>query len=213
VQPIALSFVGGLLMLVGLTGNIAVGKSTVLAMLKAHGAFVIDADQAAHRVLEPGGSAFGQVVARFPSVLQADGTISRPALGQIVFGDPTALGELEAITHPAISKLIWDEVAWAKAEGYAVIVIDAVKLIEGRTKLADRVDTIWVVTCNPTTQRERLIHRNNYSPAEADARLAAQPPLAEKLARADLVIDNSGTVAETQAQVAAGWVKLISGHL
>ncbi len=195
-------------MLIGLTGNIAVGKSTVLAMLAAHGAYTIDADAAAHRVQLPGGGAYEAVVARWPSVRRADGTIDRAALGQIVFGDATELAKLEDITHPAIGKLIWDEVAAATQRGYKVIVIDAVKLLEGRTRLGDHVDRVWVVVCDAAQQRARLMARNNLSAAQADLRLAAQPPVSDKLARADVVIDNSGSIAQTQAQVDEAWATL-----
>lgn len=195
--------------LIGLTGNIAVGKSTVLAMLAAHGAYVIDADKGAHRVLGVGGGAYQQVANTWPQVVHADGTIDRTALGQIVFPDPAALAQLEDYTHPAISKLIWDEVAEAEAQGYTVIVIDAVKLLEGRTKIGDNVDSVWVVICDPTQQRARLIARNNLSEAQADLRLAAQPPIADKLARANVVIENSGSIAETQRQVDAAWAAIL----
>jgi dephospho-CoA kinase len=193
--------------LIGLTGNIAVGKSTVLAMLAAKGAYTIDADKGTHRVLAPDGLDYAQVAANWPQVVREDGTIDRAALGQIVFADPTELDRLEAITHPAISKLIWDEVAEAERQGYKVIVIDAVKLLEGKTKLGDKVDSIWVVVCDPEQQRARLMARNNLTAEQAQIRLDAQPPVADKLARADVVIDNSGTVAATQRQVDEAWAK------
>ncbi len=197
------------MLLIGLTGNIAVGKSTVLAMLAAHGAYTIDADAGTHRVLAPDGGAYAQVIANWPQVVREDDTIDRAALGQIVFRDPGELARLEEITHPAISKLIWDEVAEAERKGYGVIVIDAVKLLEGRTKLGDRVDSIWVVVCDAVQQRARLMARNNLTEEQAQIRLDAQPPLAEKLARADVVIDNSGSVAQTHAQVDEAWATVV----
>jgi dephospho-CoA kinase len=196
-------------LLIGLTGNIAVGKSTVLAMLAAHGAYTIDADQGTHRVLAPGGGAYAAVAARWPQVVRADGTIDRAALGQIVFRDPEELARLEEITHPAISKLIWDEVAEAERRADRVIVIDAVKLLEGRTKLGERVDSVWVVVCDPAQQRARLMARGNLNAEQAQIRLAAQPPVSEKLARADVVIDNSGTIEQTRAQVDEAWRRVV----
>ncbi len=196
-------------LLIGLTGNIAVGKSTVLAMLAAHGAYTIDADQGTHRVLAPGGGAYKPVVALWPQVVREDGTIDRAALGQIVFRNAAELAKLEDITHPAIGKLIWDEVAEAERKGYAVIVIDAVKLLEGRTRLGDHVDNVWVVVCDAAQQRARLMARNNLSEEQAQMRLDAQPPLAEKLARADVVIDNSGSIAQTQQQVDEAWARVV----
>lgn len=196
-------------LLIGLTGNIAVGKSTVLAMLAAKGAYTIDADQGTHRVLAPGGGAYAQVVATWPQVVREGGTIDRAALGQIVFRDPTELERLEMITHPAISQLIWDEVAEAERKGARVIVIDAVKLLEGRTKIGDRVDRIWVVICDAEQQRARLMARTNLTAQQAQMRLDAQPPLAEKLARADVVIDNSGTIEQTQRQVDEAWRRVV----
>ncbi|PZR97862.1 MAG: dephospho-CoA kinase [Candidatus Chloroheliales bacterium] len=198
-----------MVLLIGLTGNIAVGKSTVLAMLAAHGAYTIDADQGTHRVLAPDGGAYAQVVATWPQVVGEDGTIDRAALGQIVFRDAAELAKLEEITHPAISKLIWDEVAEAERSGYEVIVIDAVKLLEGRTKLGEQVDSVWVVVCDLEQQRMRLMARNNLSAEQAQIRLAAQPPVSEKLARADVVIDNSGSLEQTRVQVDAAWAKVV----
>lgn len=199
--------------LIGLTGNIAVGKSTVLAMLAAKGAYVIDADKGTHRVLARGGLAYAQVAASWPQVVAADGTIDRAALGQIVFRDPAELDRLEAITHPAISKLIWDEVAEAERQGYKVIVIDAVKLLEGKTRIGDKADSVWVVICDEEQQQARLMARNNLTAEQAQIRLDAQPSVAEKLARADVVIDNSGTIEETQRQVDDAWTAMMNDEL
>lgn len=186
---------------IGLTGNIAVGKSQALRQLQALGAGVIDADQIAREVLEPQGAAFAAVVAEFgEGILDAGGRIDRAALGNIVFADADALARLEALTHPAIRRRID---ALVNAAAQPVLVIEAIKLLEG--DLARAVDAVWVVDAAPATQLTRLTTLRGMSPADARQRLRAQNPQADKLARADLVIRNDGTLEELQAQVQAAW--------
>jgi dephospho-CoA kinase len=185
----------------GLTGNIACGKSTVLRMLADLGAATFDADAVYHELLAPGGPLAAAVAARFgPGVVTTGGGIDRRALGAIVFADPLALADLEALTHPAVVAEIEDRAARSEAP---VVVIDAVKLVE--SGLADRCDRLWVVVCDPEQQVERLMRRNALSREEAERRVAAQPDPAPKLARADVVLDNSGDLAATRAQVEAAW--------
>ena len=193
--------------LIGVTGNIACGKSSVLRRLAELGAETIDADQVVHALMEPGQSVWAAVRDGFgPGVIAPDGRIDRRALAGIVFSDPAELQRLEAMTHPAVRVQIMAQVAEAATRGVRTIVIDAIKLYEGG--LADHCDETWVVTCDPAQQLARLMARNGFDEAEARRRIAAQPPQAEKVARADVVIDNSGTPEATRAQVDAVWERL-----
>lgn len=190
--------------LIGLTGNIACGKSTVRKMLTDLGAATLDADLLVHELYEPGDPVYRQVLDEFgPGILGMDAIIDRRRLGAKVFGDPAALQRLEAITHPAVIARQW---AWVARQTAPVAVIEAVKLIESGA--ADRCDAVWLVTCPPDEQRRRLCTRPGMNEAEADRRLAAQPPLAPRLARATLVIDNGGTPDDTRTQVAQAWATL-----
>jgi dephospho-CoA kinase len=195
--------------LIGVTGNIACGKSTVLARLAEHGAETIDADRVVHTLMEPGEAVWAAIREAFgPGMIAADGRIDRRALGAIVFADRAELARLEGLTHPAVRARIVALVADAARRGVAVVAIDAIKLYEGG--LADQCDETWVVTCDPAQQLARLIARNGFSEAEALQRIAAQPPQAEKIARATVVIDNSGTLDETRAQVDGAWQRVVS---
>src|SRR5262249_45060823 len=207
--------------LIGLTGNIACGKSTVLGMLRERGAHVVDADRVTHELQAPGQPVYHAVVAGFgPEILTVPGgPIDRRALGAIVFADPAALRRLEQIVHPAVRERIMAWLgtlgvgSWGLGAGAAqpptpnsqlpVAVIDAIKLLEGGWKTI--CDAIWVVTCTPEQQLERLIATRGMSEAEARAGIAAQPPQAEKVALADVVIDNSGSLEQTRWQVEAAW--------
>jgi dephospho-CoA kinase len=206
--------------LIGLTGGIACGKSTVLAMLAALGARTIDADRVTHRVQQPGTKVYQQIVATFgPQILVSPGgQIDRRKLGGLVFSDPTALKKLERIVHPAVHNEIRDFIEGVgKAGGYGtrlrplerpVAVIDAIKLIEaGWTKECDQV---WVITCPEQQQVERLMTTRGMSEAEARQRVAAQPPQASRLAHASVVIDNGGSQAATRTQIEAAWQNVIS---
>ncbi|HEY1012840.1 MAG TPA: dephospho-CoA kinase [Herpetosiphonaceae bacterium] len=197
--------------LIGLTGNIACGKSTVVAMLRELGAAVCDADAVTHLVQAPGAPAHAAIVAAFgPAVLREPGDaaspIDRPALGRIVFGDPAALRRLEEIIHPAVRAWIWAWLDERRADGSAVAVIDAIKLLESGWPAA--CDAVWVVTAAPEQQLARLMGERGMSGADARQRIAAQNPQADKVAAADVVIDNSGTLDETRAQVLAAWRNL-----
>jgi dephospho-CoA kinase len=189
---------------IGLTGSIATGKSTVLALLRELGARTIDADQVYHQLIAPGQPLYNKLVERWgPRIVNNDGTINRRALGQIVFNDPAELAVLDAITHPVIMEAIERE---RLASDAPVVVIDAVKLIESGH--ADRCDQVWLVTCDPAIQRQRLIENRGLTPEEADSRLASQPPIGPRLERADVVIDNSNSIEETRRQVLAAWEKV-----
>jgi dephospho-CoA kinase len=191
--------------LLGITGNIASGKSTVVGMLKAHGAQHIDADIVYRELVGPGQPLLARLVERFgPGVMAPNGGLDRTALGSIVFSDPAALADLDALTHPAVIAEI-DRRADAIREG--VILIDAVKLIESGH--ADHCDVVWLVTAPVEAQVTRLMNRNTLSRAEAMRRVAAQPPLEPKIARADRIIDNSGSLEQLQEQVDAAWQDLV----
>ena len=186
---------------IGITGNIGCGKSTVLCMLAALGARVIDADKLAHSVMRAGTPVSEAVVAEFGrDIVGPDGEINRPALGRVVFSDPTALRRLEAIVHPAVRAELQGQIAAATEP---VVVVEAIKLVEGG--LYRMLDVLWVVTCDPEQQIARLVQQRGMSRADALQRINAQAPIAEKLPLADVVIDNSGSVAATWEQVRAAW--------
>jgi len=188
------------LLVAGLTGNIASGKSTVAEFLRKSGAVVIDADLIAHQVVAPGQPACEEISMLFgEGVLRPDGTIDRERLGRIVFEDPGLRRQLEAIVHPRVNKEIERQMAEvAHNRPDAVVIMDIPLLFEtGRTEgLAE----IIVVYTPETIQLERLMRRNGLKPEDAKARMASQMPLDEKVARATMVIDNGGTLAETERQ-------------
>jgi len=189
---------------VGVTGNIACGKSTVLTRLRERGAATVDADAVYHRLIAPGLPLWSALQDRFgPTILAPDGSIDRRALGAIVFGDQRALADLDRLTHPAVVDAVGAELALTDA---AVVAVDAVKLIE--SGLDDRCDRVWLVVCPPETQVERLMARNGVPRAEAARRVAAQPPVTPKLARADAVLDNSGDLESLRSQVDRAWLDL-----
>jgi len=192
-------------LLIGLTGNIGTGKSTVAGMLAALGAEVIDADKVAHNVMSPGTPVHAQIVEAFGTdMLAPDGEIDRKQLGAIVFADPTALARLESIVHPATLAAVDRRVAAASAE---VVVVEAIKLFEAR--MAAACDSVWVTTCSPQQQIRRIMAGRGLSRSEAEQRVQAQPPQQEKIARADVVIDNTGSLHHTREQVEAAWNRLV----
>ncbi|WP_200907010.1 dephospho-CoA kinase [Desulfatitalea tepidiphila] len=192
----------------GLTGNIASGKSTVATFLRRSGALIIDADQIAHDVVAPGQPALEEIRRHFgDDMLTPEGLLNREKLGRMVFEDPDARRRLEAIVHPRVSAEIDRQMARiAENHPDAVVIMDIPLLFEtGRTE--GLTDIIVVYTPEPI-QLERLTRRNGLSPAEAKARMASQMPLKEKVARATMVIDNSGTLAETERQTLAVYRRL-----
>jgi dephospho-CoA kinase len=185
----------------GLTGNIGCGKSAVGAMLRELGAEYVDADAIVHQLLASRQTVAEAVINRFgESMRAADGGVDRRALGRLVFGNPDLLRELEAIVVPGVRTEIRRRLAESSAP---VIVVDAIKLIE--SGLARELDRLWVVACDPAEQRQRLIELRGMTPDEAQARIGAQPPQVEKIRLADVVIDNSGSLEATRAQVVAAW--------
>ncbi len=186
---------------IGLTGNIATGKSAVGRMLVELGAEVIDADRITHVVLALDGAAYPAVVAAFGTeILASDGSIDRGKLGDIVFSDAEALAQLERLVHPPVIAEIRRRIAASTAP---VVAVEAIKLLE--SGVADDYNAIWVTTCPETAQVKRLMKSRRFTRAEALRRIHAQPPQAEKLARADVIIDTGGSLDATRAQVIAAW--------
>jgi len=189
---------------IGLTGNIATGKSTVGRMLASLGAELIDADKVAHAVMASAGSAYASVVGAFgPGIVGDNGEIDRRALGRIVFADPEALKRLEALVHPAVIAEVNQRIARSTAPA---VVVEAIKLLE--SGMAESYDAIWVTTCSEETQLARLMEMRRLSREDALARIGAQAPQAEKVLRADVVVDTEGTLAATRVQVEAAWADL-----
>ncbi len=197
-------------LLVGLTGGIATGKSTVSAMFAHLGARVIDADLLAREVVMPGQPAHAEIVAEFgPEVLQADGYLDRKRLGAIVFADPARRKRLEAITHPAIRRRQERILSILEEEAFEGIVLwDAALLVEGGGHKA--MDRVVVVVTDPETQLARLMARDGIAEADALARIRSQMPVAEKAKVADHVIDNSGSRADTERRVREVYQALVA---
>jgi len=186
-------------LLVGLTGGLATGKSTVSAILTSLGCVVLDADVLAREVVEPGQPALATIAEEFGrDVLGPDGALDRKRLGAIVFTDPARRKRLEAITHPAIRDRFLARLAELEARGYEGLVVwDAPVMIESGNY--QNMDRLIVVITDAATQRARALARDG-DPADAERRIASQMPLAEKAKLADYVIDNSGDRAATEAR-------------
>jgi dephospho-CoA kinase len=187
-------------LLVGLTGGIGSGKSTVSRMMAERGAVVIDADAIAREVVEPGGPAYEGVVERFGSgILSSDGRIDRPALARVVFGDEKALADLNALTHPAIGAVMAERMAAESATDH-VVVLDVPLLVESGRNRPD-LAALVVVDAPEEVAVGRVVADRGMEPSEVRARLAAQATREQRLARADRVIDNSGSLEELSRQV------------
>ena len=189
--------------IIGLTGNIACGKTAVGYMLLELGAErYIDADAVVHKLYQSGQPIAIQVAETFGhAVIASDGSVDRKALGAVVFQDAEAMRRLEAIVHPAVSIALARELATVSPSGIAII--DAVKLLEGGSgKLCQ---SKWLVICSEEQELARLMARNTLSEEEAWARIRAQAPVTPRLALVDEVIDNSGSLEETRRQVIAAF--------
>ena len=195
--------------IIGLTGGIACGKSTVSAELRALGAAIIDADALAHELSQPHQPIYNAYVERFGrEIVTVDGTLDRAAIARRVFADPAVRAEVEAIAHPIIRSAAEARLRAARDENKRAAVLDVPLLFEaGWDALADET---WVVALPREEQLARLLARDKAMDAgEARARIAAQMPLAEKCARADVVIDNSGTVEEIREYIGKLWKERI----
>lgn len=187
--------------IIGLTGNIATGKSVVRKMLEHLGAYGIDADALGHRAIAQGAPGYRAVVENFGQWIVADdGQIDRQRLARVVFTDPEALRILEGIVHPLVTQAIDILVRRSKQK---VIVIEAIKLIE--SGLGDQVDTLWVTQAHPEIQLARLMQKRGLDETTARQRISAQPPQNEKISLADITIQNDGSFENTWRQVARAW--------
>ena len=192
---------------IGLTGGIGCGKSAVGAMLRELRAEYVDADHVVHAQLAAGSPVVEQVATRFGrEVIEPGGGVDRPRLGAIVFADADALRHLEAIVVPAVRAEIRRRMAASTAPA---IVIDAIKLIE--SGLYREVDSVWVVTCSPDEQRRRLTELRGMTPAQAEARIAAQPAQEVRLPHAQVVIENNDSLEDLRRQVLAAWRREVEG--
>lgn len=193
--------------LIGLTGGIASGKSTVAARLAEHGAVRVDADVIAREVVEPGTEGLAAIEREFgASVISADGTLNRPALGAIIFADEERRATLNAITHPAVWRRAKELFAAAEAANpSAVVVYDVPLLVEAKANRPIQFDLVVVVDASRETRLSRLVELRGLSPEEAAQRLNSQASDAERLAIADVVIDSNGSLEQTIRQTDELW--------
>jgi dephospho-CoA kinase len=180
----------------GLTGGIASGKSSVARTLRALGATVIDADELARYVVEPGRPAYDEIKAHWPETIGADGVLDRKKLGDIVFGDASARAQLNAITHPRIAEETARRTEEAASRGEPLVFYEAALLVENG--LAEAFDGLIVVTVSEETQLARLRARDEIGEAPARARIASQLPLSAKAKQATWIIDNNGSAENTR---------------
>ena len=190
--------------LIGLTGNIATGKSAVMRLAKDHGALTIDADKIVHELMDNDATMQAAIAVAFgPEVRREDGRIDRKKLGEIAFADPTALQDLEAMIHPAVGKEVDARILASKQ---TVIFIEAIKLLEGN--LRDICHQIWVTRCSPQRQLERLRVCRGMETEAAAVRIKGQAPQEEKVAQSDVLIDTNGLMKDTEAQFSIAWARL-----
>jgi len=190
--------------LVGLTGGIGSGKSTVAASLAGRGAAVVDADRIAREIVEPGGAAYAPLVERFgKGVLRTDGTLDRQALADVAFNDPAALEDLNGITHPAIGAVVAERIG-AAAQTHEVVVLD-IPLLTITNKARIGFDVVVVVDAPQDVAVQRLVEQRGFSESDARARIAAQITREERRALADFVLDNSGDREALEAGIERLW--------
>ena len=194
---------------IGLTGGIASGKSTVTQFFKDRGIPVIDADILGHRTYDPGTDTFAAVVAAFGNdLVAADGTIDRRVLGGKVFGKPDELKRLTDIVWPGIRRLASESLSEFEAAGNSLVVLEAAVLFEAGWE--DLVNEVWVVVVEPDQAVQRLASRNGLDEAAARARIDSQLSNAERISRADVVIENNGTLEELKTAIQRAWDELDS---
>ena len=193
---------------IGLTGGIASGKSTVVSMIRAYGAAVIDCDIIARDVVQPGSKGLQAVVKVFgPQALLADGTMNRAYIGSIVFADKKRKEELEAILFPLIHQEIDEKTARLEKAGVPIVFLDMPLLFE--VKYHSYVDEVWLVYVDAATQLVRLMARNQYTKDEAMARIHSQFPIDEKRSLSQVIIDNTASLEKTEEQVKLQWNQLL----
>jgi dephospho-CoA kinase len=198
------------MLVLGLTGGIASGKSTVTSMLAAYGAQVIDADQLAREVVALGREALAEIAKEFgPPVLNPDGSLDRAALGRIVFGSPAKRRRLEEITHPRIAARMREQLYALESQNQTFPVVLDVPLLFETPEILHLCDYTIVVWVPESLQIHRLMHRDGLSRQDALQRIRAQMPLDEKRRLADAVIDNSCSLVATQSQVRGLWTRLL----
>ena len=191
-------------LIVGLTGNIATGKTAVMRLAAAQGAYTIDADKVVHELMDHDSEIQAAIAVAFGSEVRLEnGRIDRKKLGEIVFNDAQALQDLEAMVHPAVQQLVAERIQASEAN---IILIEAIKLLEG--ELVNACHQIWVTRCSQQRQLQRLMICRGLAAEAATVRVQAQPPQEEKVAMADVVIDTNGLMTDTEAQFMAAWKRL-----
>ncbi len=192
------------MMIIGLTGNIATGKSTVMALAVEQGAYGIDADRVVHDVYAADHALLAKLRLMFgDAIFYADGALNRPALGAIVFNDKQAMYQLEAVVHPAIRVELGRRLDAATSD---IVMVEAIKLFE--SPIIMRCQQVWVTTCTAEQQIGRLVAHRGMTAEAAAQRVHAQAPQTEKLKRADVIIDTNGTIDDTAAQFKIAWAQL-----
>lgn len=191
----------------GLTGGIATGKSTVADMLVRRGAILIDADQIAREIVQPNSDVLNQIQERFgKNVILQDGSMNRKKLSELIFADPVAREDLEAILHPLIRRRMWERLVMAESlHPETLVVVDVPLLYE--SNLQNNFQEVMVVYVPENIQVERLILRDHLSRDEAKLRLQAQMPIEQKKLLADIVIDNQGSLSDTESQIERFWIR------
>lgn len=197
------------MIVIGLTGSVGTGKSTVARLFQQHGAVVLDADRVVHALMEPGTPVWKKVRRRFgPEVIASDGRVDRKKLGGQVFADRKQLQELNAIVHPAVRRRIQERIRQIRrADPAAVVVLDIPLLVESGA--AYRTDALVVVSASVEAAARRLKHRSGWSVKEFKRRRLFQLPLSVKKKKADFVVDNGGSLRETRRQVSQLWKQIV----
>lgn len=197
------------MIVIGLTGGIASGKSTVAKMLSELGAVVIDADKVGHEVFRPHTEAWRKVVAAFgKDILGQNEAIDRSKLAQLVFDDPKALKRLNSIMHPLMHEIVREKIEGLRREGTEVVVLEATLLIEA--KWTDLVDQVWVTITPEDAVVNRLVSQKGFAEEQAEARIKSQTPISQRAKRADVVIRNDSDIATLRKKVEGLWQKLQS---
>lgn len=193
----------------GLTGGIATGKSTVATILRRLGAKIIDADDLSREIVQPGQTAWTEIIAEFGNdLLRDDQTIDRQKLRKIVFANPNTRKQLESIIHPRIQALARERIRALQAAGHPIVVYEAPLLFENRVHLWLR--PVILVACDPATQKQRLRERDRLTDPEIQQHLDAQMALEDKRRLADFVIENSGGLEELEKQVETLWTAILA---